>query len=254
MDAVRHRLWRGLHVRGRRIVSVEIMTRRLCATILLICCSVFMNIVVAWMCAAWLPLRSRPSAVEFTSSYTHIAAPHAGAWAVARWKRVGAHRYWITWYPETDIAKMDVIYRDTTSRNLLAPWAKAIAIEKLSTSTVPNDIVIDCRGWPYPCLFSIAHMKSARIEFGIPLQRTKQIGFEWALERFALPLRPVWLAFTINTLVYLGVLICILWIAAALRVRRRLAHGLCPVCKYRLVSNGCSECGWHRSDHDHPRP
>ena len=73
----------------------------------------------------------------------------------------------------------------------------------------------------------------------------------WPLETNpmrALPLRPLWPGFAINTIFYAA----ILWLPVAglgaLRRRRRIKRGLCPACAYDLRGRGtqsltCPECG-----------
>jgi|GEM_PF-2151339 len=59
-----------------------------------------------------------------------------------------------------------------------------------------------------------------------------------------LPLRPIWPAFVINSLLYAG----LTWSAASmLRVahrRSRLRRNLCPICAYPIAASPtCPECG-----------
>ncbi|MFI4896321.1 MAG: hypothetical protein ACIARR_00675 [Phycisphaerales bacterium JB059] len=70
------------------------------------------------------------------------------------------------------------------------------------------------------------------------------LEFGYRSRDYAIPVRPVWPGFLINTLVYAGA--CWLLLAApggAVRWRRA-RRGLCPACGYDL--NGlpaCPECG-----------
>lgn len=67
----------------------------------------------------------------------------------------------------------------------------------------------------------------------------------------ALPLRPLWPGFAINTIFY-GVVLWLLFVAPfKLRKWRRTRRGLCAACAYDLrgdFESGCSECGWGRTD------
>ena len=60
----------------------------------------------------------------------------------------------------------------------------------------------------------------------------------------ALPLRPVWPGFAVNTLLY-GTLLCLLsYLAIAVRRFLRLRRGLCPKCAYPMGESAvCTECG-----------
>jgi hypothetical protein len=58
------------------------------------------------------------------------------------------------------------------------------------------------------------------------------------------PLDPIWPGFAINTLFYAGLLWLLFAAPFALRRRRRMKRGLCPVCAYPVgESEVCTECG-----------
>jgi len=62
----------------------------------------------------------------------------------------------------------------------------------------------------------------------------------------ALPLRPIWPGFAINTVFYAAVLWLLFAAPFALRRWRRSKRGLCPSCAYDLratLANTCPECG-----------
>jgi hypothetical protein len=64
-----------------------------------------------------------------------------------------------------------------------------------------------------------------------------------------LPLRPLPLGFTINTLFYGAILWTMFAAPFALRRRRRIKRGLCPACAYPVGrSEVCTECGCSLSD------
>jgi hypothetical protein len=59
-----------------------------------------------------------------------------------------------------------------------------------------------------------------------------------------LPLRPVWLGFAINTILYAVILLLLFATPIGLRRRLRIARALCPVCAYPIgASATCTECG-----------
>jgi hypothetical protein len=65
-------------------------------------------------------------------------------------------------------------------------------------------------------------------------------------EFIALPYRPIWPGFAINTLFYAGILWLLFAAPFALRRRRRIKHGLCSKCGYDLRgsnASACPECG-----------
>ncbi|MCH7719538.1 MAG: hypothetical protein IH988_00925 [Planctomycetes bacterium] len=65
----------------------------------------------------------------------------------------------------------------------------------------------------------------------------------------ALPLRPIWPGFPINTVFYATILWLFILGRFALRRHLRRKRGLCVPCGYDLrgdFSAGCPECGWRR--------
>ncbi|MDY7109169.1 MAG: hypothetical protein SYC29_11095 [Planctomycetota bacterium] len=65
----------------------------------------------------------------------------------------------------------------------------------------------------------------------------------------ALPVRPIWPGFAINTLFYAIVLWLLIPGPFVLRRVIRIKRGRCPKCGYDLrhaLSGGCPECGWKR--------
>ena len=60
----------------------------------------------------------------------------------------------------------------------------------------------------------------------------------------AVPIRPIWPGFAVNTLFYAAVLWALVCGRFALRRLIRLKRGLCPNCAYSTgESDVCSECG-----------
>ena len=60
----------------------------------------------------------------------------------------------------------------------------------------------------------------------------------------ALPLRPIWPGFGVNTLFYAAVLWLLIPGSFVLRRFIRVSRGLCPACAYPMGESAvCSECG-----------
>ena len=135
--------------------------------------------------------------------------------------------------------------------------------ERYFSLSVFNLVLIDdARGWPMrslACRFLVTdpHLTDVLVEDGIPINRQ-----EWftplrrvplpgersrlRLYRYlrALPLRPIWAPFTINTLFYAAILWLIIPGPFVLRRFLRLRRGLCPMCAYPMGESAvCSECG-----------
>ena len=67
---------------------------------------------------------------------------------------------------------------------------------------------------------------------------------EWFWVKLAIPLRPIWPGFAVNTIFYAT----LLWLAFpgpfVLRRSLRVRRGLCPKCAYPLGESAiCTECG-----------
>ncbi len=60
----------------------------------------------------------------------------------------------------------------------------------------------------------------------------------------ALPLRPIWRGFAINTIFYAALLWLLIPGPFVLRRHIRIRRGLCPACAYPMGESAvCSECG-----------
>ena len=102
----------------------------------------------------------------------------------------------------------------------------------------------DARGWPCRSLWcEISYGKGRHtVQGGIETSLTPFLG---ALPR-CLPLRPLWLGFTINTAVYAALLGVPLWLVPMLRRAWRRKQQRCPNCGYEIGPGGqsrCPECG-----------
>lgn len=73
----------------------------------------------------------------------------------------------------------------------------------------------------------------------------------WHSPLAGIPLRPTWLTFAANVLVYWLLVQFLIFVAFFLNSQRRIHRGRCPLCNYemadRLLSDGCPECGWRRA-------
>jgi hypothetical protein len=114
-------------------------------------------------------------------------------------------------------------------------------------SQAPVLVVQTRAGWPLPAVKSSQSlMRSATMTQRAVYDR------QWMLpvrlrndfEHRALPLKPLWPGFAINTLLYAAVAWLLLFAPFALRRAARRRRNLCERCGYpRGVSDICSECG-----------
>ncbi len=131
-------------------------------------------------------------------------------------------------------------------------------------------VVADARGWPLPAMSwrAVHHLSLTGSLFAestrrpdfvnvngkVPLQFHLQGGIElphadkrsihWFVGNAALPLRPVWPGFAVNTSFYAAILWLLIPGPFVLRRLVRRRRGLCPKCAYPMgESEVCTECG-----------
>jgi len=197
------------------------MKRWAFAILLFVLLGAIVNIAVAWGCVAFVPLshdRSGLSSLDFGYK-----------WAIERWSGFGARRLWShTW-----CGMSDRVMNDVSAERLVVPWSRIRRPEPVRADSYRGETIVDgirisvavnqqmiddARG--LPCL-------SLRCGWGTPALVTANppscwIGScDWGIELTtpdpdptsgaALPLRPIWPGFLINTLFYalvLWLLIC----------------------------------------------
>ncbi|MCB9841963.1 MAG: hypothetical protein H6812_01765 [Phycisphaeraceae bacterium] len=98
----------------------------------------------------------------------------------------------------------------------------------------PHDDAPNASRFPVP----VVEVGLLRTGIAIP---TSDVG--WTHSR-ALPLTPIWIGFTLNTLLYAVVLYIPFVGLGAYKRHRRTRRGLCPACAYDLAGlTACPECG-----------
>jgi hypothetical protein len=118
---------------------------------------------------------------------------------------------------------------------------------------LPGRLMVDAAGWPVLALIGSrtdswpwepASNEGWTGAVGLsPRVVTLKPGQTVTYER-ALPLRPVWPGFAINTALYAAILWLLFAAPFALRRCRRIKRGLCPACAYPVgTSDVCTECG-----------
>lgn len=147
------------------------------------------------------------------------------------------------------------------------PGSLVARVERRFAGRVPDPraplIVEERAGWPAPALsheveigpspFSVVQ-PAINVHWGIDLDTDINPGRLMSLSGFgdgdrprALPLRPEWPGFAINTALYGAIAYLVLFGAGTLRRARRRRRGLCPHCGYDRRGLGadslCPECG-----------
>jgi hypothetical protein len=104
-------------------------------------------------------------------------------------------------------------------------------------------------GWPLPAMTCSVHWEkqilNANVTYsvsgGVQLPRDKEYNPR------ALPLTPLWPGFAVNTLLWGGAWLPLMWAAGAVRRRYRTARNRCVHCGYLRTGlapgSACPECG-----------
>jgi hypothetical protein len=115
-------------------------------------------------------------------------------------------------------------------------------------------LIEDARGWPFLAMYcsiepiGVVGGPEFPTRDGIKLSRVvSQMGGMEAPR--ALPVRPIWMGFLLNTALYALLTWLLVWLVLrlclfAIRGRVRLRKGLCPACAYPIGGSViCTECG-----------
>lgn len=210
--------------------------------------AMILNVLVAWGCAAWSPIKvvTDPTgawkALVTRPNWAHGRAWSQGAGHAERGFGILA---WIgdwgddEWLPPGTPGKGDRPTAETDSRDEGYVATVASGFPMYAMRCEEWSIAVGSR--------SAEPVKVSFLQSGIdigPRQRSN-------LNRRCLPLMPIWRGFFINTVVYAVVILLVPLMRAPRAVRRaiRTHRGLCPNCNYDLhgLTDGapCPECGHH---------
>jgi len=208
------------------------------------------TVAVAWGSACFMLVNQ-----EF-DEHDCVEAREWGAdqdWSIAREDRLGA-----TYVGSLRIAtKYEKIRRtDPSPRELLPHWAPLDQpLSDFTSGAASSEIRhLEARGWPFRAVwYEAGRVLDASRRFGaaggilLP-PSARSIG---QYER-ALPLRPIWSGFLINTLFYAPIWFGLFFGFTRAKRFVRTQRGRCPRCGYDLrgqMHTGCPECGWNREAH-----
>ena len=219
------------------------MRRRVVIVLMFLLAGAVVNVAVAWGFAAW-----NPKIVD-SDGWTAQLQGAESLW-VTQMNSPGSTRLWFVKGILAPPEPTDIVVAE---EDLLPSWA-VLAPGRGIDAVEPGDIwetMWDARGWP---------ARSMYCEFETPQDGTyttaiKLGGIELPPSRHlppararsdwrALPLRPIWPGFAVNTLFYAVVVWLVIPGPFLLRRFIRRRRGLCPACAYtRGESAVCSECG-----------
>ena len=205
------------------------MLRLLTTVAVLLLVGATVNIAVAWGCGLWLEV--------FSGRYEGAdkRLDSSRAIRVSRYSRTGATYFEAIrlrgWQPGNMGDPDDLIPKWT---GLRLPGAAYEAGEIHSEHRV-----VDLRGWPMPSLWlelvsDPSDSGTLSVVGGLDTGRLRQVTWSVTpkvLNRsgntipLALPLRPRWPGFVVNTIAYAAVAAIILWLTQSLRRRWRMTHG-----------------------------
>jgi hypothetical protein len=242
------------------------MRRRLIQLGLFLLAGAIVNVAVAWGCAYYV---LTPETV--VDSALSIEGPTSDQWRVAVLRKHGQvrilssrrSRHFRRPGEPTPIGPAELVPR----------WAGFLYPESLEGANM-RLIAADARGWPLVAMFSAfevevgspgdAGMRSSSGPIALGDHKRMIAGcaispadpnVTWISPYHirAIPTKPIWSGFAINTVFYAAALWLLFATPLTLRRRRRIRRGLCPSCEYDLrgrlptdsQANGglCPECG-----------
>ena len=220
------------------------MKRRIFKLLLFLLLGAIINVAVAWGLARWFYGSSEVGGPvrRIAEGFSSQQSP---CWYFFIAERGGT--LWITGVPrpDPDVARrIENPYPKDTSHYL--PTWSALREQPL-TAEVNYRLQEEARGWPMLALRSQrrywsdqrapAIVKGGLDLGGVPIGRGPP-------HYMALPLRPLWPGFAINTIFYATIVWLLFAVPGRLRRWRRIKRGLCPACGYPIgFSDVCTECG-----------
>ncbi len=180
---------------------------------------------------------------------------HDVAWDVRRFRAVGALHIESSRRRYTGNSPSLLVAVDKAPGELVPRWSN------LETARGEFDLgitdvefrAVEARGFPMLALRLEWQVTPNRIVTGVTggveiMPPPHAPGDPWPYP-VCLPLRPIWLGFLIDTIIYSMVWMALLQLKRFYQSTIRLESGLCPHCAYRLyggTEKGCPECGWQR--------
>ena len=228
------------------------MKRRLLIIAVFLLAGAVVNVAVAWGIAVLVTefqseVRAQLVRYPAGGGWWHRVIDNRGFGSRLRELRGRVRRQVEDEVPTTiDVTDWAQPYRGRLKRPPKNPYpSRAVTVDRLEWSLLgyygsEQDTWVvseQARGWP--CLSMSGALRATTVSERRPSQC-------WSLTigMTALPLRPIWPGFAVNTIFYAVVLWMLCYSALALRRFIRVRRGLCPTCAYPMgESSVCSECG-----------
>ncbi len=224
------------------------MKRRLLIVAVFLLAGAIVNVAVAWACAAWIDFRGG-GGLWIEGRGGEQEGPSYNLWLVMTYRRSGAFRAYSMWSDRSTNSSADGFVTPGPAAPLVPDWAPFLS--PTDDTGEFHSYFADARGWPLLSMWSglmFSYTPNGRTpntaNLGIALDPA--LSTRWGDHRHVrlLPLRPLLLGFSVNTLLYATLLWLLIPGPFALRRFVRVKRGLCPACAYpRGESDVCSECG-----------
>ena len=224
------------------------MRRRLDTVGFFVLIGAFCTVVIAWLCSSCITLQ-RASAISF------VTASDDPRWGVGFRETLGRSHL---------ISSSNVSHVESDVPIASVHWSRVTQPAPKRTIRDPNVRRVEfAAGWPFRALLcwrDIEAIPGGIDGQGIPQTHTfNDLGIAWGIDTRSaprdmwgdhgdgiLPLRPIWIGFVLNTLLF-----ALLWWAATRSIRRlrrwdRTRRRLCEACAYDLSGTAherCPECG-----------
>ncbi len=186
----------------------------------------------------------------------------AGTWHVYRNERLGQvliRRYRSKYSPEDQPPEWDII--DRPAERFVPVWASDLMLLEPPEGVLGN-AAVEGSGWPAVAMRTrydegpgqLRGQSIRQVTEGILLTPTAEVRLgDMLYSAKALPLRPLWSGFAINTAFYAAILWLLGFGPFAVRRYLRNKQGRCVKCGYDLRGSsggggGCPECGWGREE------
>lgn len=219
------------------------------------------TIALAWMIAAWLPFNVSNSwqgsaGYDDSDDFLAITLYEGKAWARKSWIAYSIRGNTLgPLSPFGNPVDASPLYRPMFHGNAsrwTSSWGRLQSMRD-ATPSLPRMGCENATGWP--CLsfwyeFRATSVSNVTVHGGYSLPPSASpTAFPDVGRWRALPFRPIWRGFAIDSLCY-GFLTWLVLSACSVMRRRYRAHqGLCPRCNYDLradLASGCPECGWNK--------
>ncbi len=236
------------------------MRGRISKLVLFLLLGAMVNVTVVWGLAVSVDLSAAPISAEGVSSadppaWSFVSYQRPGVWSVFAAAATTEEHLRVGMFGSGLRAADSFFHHSFPYRQPIPEWLpRWSCVRRRPSARFPNPemIIEEARGWPLLSLKYEKHWHGGvpyPADWGIELWRHRSAAWS-SFAVVALPLRPIWPGFSINTLFYATILwLLMLGPFTARRIIRR-KRGHCIKCAYDLRGaehEVCPECGADRS-------